>query len=114
MLRGKPCIVTNDASFADLPDDTVVKVGYGVTEIDEIADALIRLGRSRALRNGIGTAARRHVLANYAPAQVAAQYRHALAKRPSTARAHAVAPEVNTTRGFAARYLEARLRSLLP
>jgi glycosyltransferase involved in cell wall biosynthesis len=114
MSHGKPCLVTNDASFADFPDDTVVKVGHGVTEIDEIADALIRLVQSWTLRNEIGMAARRHVLANHAPEKVAAQYRQALAQRPATWGAHTVAPQVNATRAFAAHYLQARVRSLLP
>jgi glycosyltransferase involved in cell wall biosynthesis len=115
MMNGKPCLVTDDASFADLPDNTVVKVGHGVTEVDEIAEALIRLAEGRTLRNEIGMAARRHVLANHAPEQVAAQYRQALAQRPPTWRARAARPQLRAVAGaFAARYLEARVRSLLP
>jgi len=115
MLYGKPCIVTNDASFSDLPDNTVIKVGHGMSEVDEIADALLRLAESRTLRDEIGTRARRHVIADHAPEQVAAKYRQALAKQSPAWRAQTAAHRRRVVSGtFASRYLEARVRNLLP
>ena len=40
---GKPVIVTNIGTFADYPDDVVIKVRYGNEEIEDIYYAILRL-----------------------------------------------------------------------
>src|SRR5215471_5780078 len=40
MSLGKPVLVTNDASFAELPDNVVIKISHGSQEILEIVCAL--------------------------------------------------------------------------
>jgi glycosyltransferase involved in cell wall biosynthesis len=74
MSLGKPVIVTNHGSFADLPDNVVVKVSYGSEEILEIARALKLLIESREERERLGEAALRYVTDHCAPQKVADQY----------------------------------------
>lgn len=40
---GKPSIVTNIGTFQEFPNDTVIKIGYENTEIEELSNALQRL-----------------------------------------------------------------------
>jgi glycosyltransferase involved in cell wall biosynthesis len=114
MLRRKPCVVTNDASFVDFPDTTVVKVGFGTREVEEIADAMVRLAESRTLRREIGEAARSHVLAHHAPERVAAEYQHALAQLPSAWEGSEATPQSCDVRPYVAQYWDARVKSLIP
>ena len=114
MLRRKPCIVTNDASFVDFPDTTVVKVGFETNEVEEIADTIVRLAESRTLRHEIGEAARSHVLANHAPERVAAEYQLALAQLPSAWEGSDATPRSHDVQPYAAQYWDARVKSLIP
>ncbi|MCA1593933.1 MAG: methyltransferase domain-containing protein [Acidobacteria bacterium] len=74
MAAGVPAIVSNVGSFAELPNDTVVKI-----DTDEYADALLwaylrKLLEDAGLRRRIGANARRHMLAEHSIEQSAARY----------------------------------------
>jgi len=86
MSFGKPAIVTNHAWFSELPDYTVVKVGFGSTEIDEIAQAIIRLITDQEYRKFVGLNARAYVENFCAPMKVASTYLDILNKniKPSS------------------------------
>lgn len=43
LSRGKPSIVTDIGTFSELSDNTVAKIGYGETEVDELESTLERL-----------------------------------------------------------------------
>ncbi len=74
MAAGVPAIVSNVGTFAELPDDAVVKI-----DPDEIAEALLlaylrRLLGDVALRRRIGANARRHMLTEHNIEESAARY----------------------------------------
>ena len=59
----KPSVVTDIGTFQEFRDDTVIKIGYGETEADELTDALRRLMEDPELKeslckNGIDYAAK--------------------------------------------------------
>jgi len=74
MAAAKPTIVTNDASFAEFPDDVVVKCGFGETEVSEIADALQQLVVQPERRLSLGLRAKTHIESFHAPSVVARQF----------------------------------------
>lgn len=51
LSRGKPSIVTDIGTFSELSDDTVAKIGYGETEVDELEAALERLLTDKQYRD---------------------------------------------------------------
>jgi hypothetical protein len=59
MTLGKPCIVTNDGWFADLPDDAVIKIEIGENEVCDLAAAITKLAGSKGLRASLGRSAER-------------------------------------------------------
>jgi glycosyltransferase involved in cell wall biosynthesis len=59
MTLGKPCIVTNDGWFADLPDDAVIKIEIGENEVRDLAAAITKLAGSEDLRVSLGRSAKR-------------------------------------------------------
>jgi glycosyltransferase involved in cell wall biosynthesis len=58
---GKPCLVSDDRQFAELPDSVCWKVSTAETEVDELAAGLAQLMRDRDLRAQLGRNARRFV-----------------------------------------------------
>jgi ADP-heptose:LPS heptosyltransferase/glycosyltransferase involved in cell wall biosynthesis len=74
MAFGKPSIVTNHGAFSELPDDAVIKVGYGAEEIVEIAKAIEALIRDSKKRESLGASARSYVLRNCGEEAVAESY----------------------------------------
>jgi len=74
MSAGKPCIVTDHAWLAELPDTCVRKVGYGEHEVVELEQALLNLAEDPAARRELGGRAREYVAVNNAPAHVADGY----------------------------------------
>jgi glycosyltransferase involved in cell wall biosynthesis len=74
MVLGKPCIVSNDAAFAELPDHTVQKVPIGDKEIAELAQAINRLSLDKAARKGLGAAAKQYAAVHLDPPAVARQF----------------------------------------
>lgn len=71
---GKPVVVTDAGSFAELPPGTVAKVPPDQTEEDLLAAYLDALAADPALRRAMGEAARRHVAAHHHVEQTAAAY----------------------------------------
>ena len=86
MSLGKPCVVTDHAWFAELPDATVAKVPYDEREIDALVAVLGRLPGDAAYARALGEQARAYVEANHAPAAVARHFVEVLAAPPSDAR----------------------------
>lgn len=116
MSFGKPVIVTNHASFAELPDDVVLKVSYGESEVDEIADCLRRLLESKGERERLGEAARRYAETNCSPDMVASRYLDIFQKNPSLSVKNAKGVTVSSVVAsqWCEQYLHQRLTSLLP
>jgi glycosyltransferase involved in cell wall biosynthesis len=56
----KPCIVTDDAWFAELPESCVWKISHGAREVDDLAAAVATLIRDPALRHRLGHHAREY------------------------------------------------------
>lgn len=74
MSFGKPVIVTNHAWFSELPDHAVIKVGFGSTEVDEIAQAITKLITDKEYRKSIGSNAKTYVENFCSPLKVAGKY----------------------------------------
>lgn len=74
MSFGKPVIVTNHAWFSELPNHVVVKVGFGSTEVDEIAQAITKLITDEDYRKSVGSNAKTYVEDFCSPLQVAKNY----------------------------------------
>jgi glycosyltransferase involved in cell wall biosynthesis len=116
MSFGKPVIVTNHASFSELPDDVVAKVSYGKNEISEITHTLQLLVEDKGERKRLGRAARQYVETYCAPAKVANLYLDVLQNHQNTGvpneqewiTKQALAPQ------WADQYLHQRLSSLMP
>jgi glycosyltransferase involved in cell wall biosynthesis len=76
---GKPLVVSDAGSFAELPDEAALKVPVGEREVDELAAALELLAADPARRGAMGEAARalaegEHSLDAVADAYAAALY----------------------------------------
>lgn len=73
MAHGIPTIVNAHGSMAELAGDTVFMLPDAFTDA-ELVDALTRLRRDRALRNGLGNTARQCIASHHGPLQCAQQY----------------------------------------
>jgi glycosyltransferase involved in cell wall biosynthesis len=71
---GKPCIITNDAWFSEIPSDVVIKVEPNVT-VPELSSILKSLIDSPETASALGDRARRYVKAEHAVPVVAEQIR---------------------------------------
>jgi glycosyltransferase involved in cell wall biosynthesis len=67
---GKPCIVTDDAWFSELPDNVVIKIPYGANELRSLIKALILLAESDDNRMLLGKKAREYVLKYHDPSKI--------------------------------------------
>ncbi len=74
MAGGVPAIVSDHAWFAELPGDTVCKVGIGPSESADLARALLDLGHHADRRAAMAAAARAYTLRHCAPEVVARRY----------------------------------------
>jgi glycosyltransferase involved in cell wall biosynthesis len=110
MSLGKPVLVTNDAFFAELPDNVVIKISYGPQEILEIARALRFLIESSKQREVLGSNAQHYVAEHCAPEKVAGQYLNLL--HAVEGRSHGDAEEIPSR--WADSYLRERLGELIP
>ena len=112
MSVGKPCVVTDHASFSELPDGTVLKVSFGESEVGDIAGAFEALIGDPALGARIGEAARALILRHHSPDVVAKRFVEVLRSTAST--------PVSLSTGTAdaqlssVEYLGARARLLVP
>jgi len=116
MSFGKPVIVTNHASFAELPDDVVAKVSYEHNEIDEIAAVLRQLVEDEKKREQLGGAARRYVETHCAPDMVANLYFEIFQNSPKSRAPNGEEKVANpaVTPQWGEQYLHQRLSSLMP
>lgn len=112
MALGRPCIVTADAWFAELPDRCVRKIGYGATEVDELEQALVDLAEDPAGRRALGQAARDYVSVEYAPERVARDYVSVL-RTAGTQRPHPDVGLESNGGDWVEAYLYERLRQSL-
>ena len=110
MSLSKPVLVTNDASFAELPDNVVIKISHGSQEILEIVRALRFLMESREERELLGRNAHRYVTEHWAPQKVADQYLNLL--QAVEDRSHGDSEEIPSR--WADSYLRERLGELIP
>jgi glycosyltransferase involved in cell wall biosynthesis len=74
MSAGKPVLVTDAGSFAELPGGSVVKIPAGPSEGEMLVRHLSRLIADDELRSTIGHAARAYIEAHCSPAVVARRY----------------------------------------
>jgi glycosyltransferase involved in cell wall biosynthesis len=117
MLLARPCLVTDDAWFAELPDDTVIKVGYSDSEVEEIAQAMDRFVRDPESCRTMGLAGQAFIREHHAPDVVAARFIEALAAfdpRASVRPQAAQEPGVPHEQFSPAAFLEGRARKLIP
>jgi glycosyltransferase involved in cell wall biosynthesis len=75
MALGKPAIVTDEASFSELPADVVYKISAGPNEQDELAAAIRRLATDAELRQQLGTAAHAYVARQLNPDRIARSFK---------------------------------------
>ncbi|KFN41929.1 hypothetical protein N787_03965 [Arenimonas metalli CF5-1] len=73
LAHGLPLIVNTHGSFAELPDDVVVKVPDQFSA-PELTEALAGLIVAPSRRTELSSRAKQHVLAHHAPGQVAVAY----------------------------------------
>lgn len=71
---GKPCIVTDHAWFSEIPDQCVIKIGYGRDEIDQLEKEILELAEKPILRRQIGRKAHEYVESHCMPDKIAKQY----------------------------------------
>jgi hypothetical protein len=71
--------VSDHAWFAELPGDSVRKIGVGADEEDRLSAALLDLGRDPASRATMGAAARAYIARTCAPDIVAGRFAEVLA-----------------------------------
>jgi glycosyltransferase involved in cell wall biosynthesis len=111
MSRGKPCLVTDDASFSELPDEAVWKISFGASELDEIVGAVERLANDSHARSRLGRAAEAHVRVHHGIGAVANRYREALGVDSS----HGLQERhENRPSGTCLDYFSTRLQELIP
>lgn len=78
LILGKPCLVSDDAAFSDLPDAAVVKISLGDNEVTELAGAIERLARGKKARAELGEAGRSYAITELSPAKIALQFKRVI------------------------------------
>ncbi|MBC8101993.1 MAG: glycosyltransferase [Cytophagales bacterium] len=79
LVHGKPSIVSDIGSFANFPDDTVLKLPTPdrcQDEVGEIVDALRRLAQDHEYRGRLGVAAAAYMQREHSPERCARLYRN--------------------------------------
>jgi glycosyltransferase involved in cell wall biosynthesis len=88
MAAGIPTIVSDDAWFSELPDETVRKVKIGADEEESLVEALREMAGDASARRSIGAAAQAWAAEHFAADKVAARYaallKHSGANRPAS------------------------------
>ena len=72
--HAKPCLVTNIAWFAELPDEIVKKISYGESEVEEIVEALSNWIQKPHEAKEIGRAAFAFSMSEMDPKRIARMY----------------------------------------
>jgi glycosyltransferase involved in cell wall biosynthesis len=116
MGMGKACVVTDHASFSELPDDTVWKIPYDKSEVPKVTEAIVALAHSPGRRAAIGQEAGVYTEREHAAPQVAARLVD-IANETLRLRAHqtvrAVKPSAESA-GLIRDHFEKSVRSVLP
>jgi glycosyltransferase involved in cell wall biosynthesis len=74
----KPCIVSDESAFADLPGTAVVKIRVGTNEARDLAVAIEQLALDKKKRAALGEAARAYATTELSPARVALQFKRVI------------------------------------
>lgn len=113
MTHGKPCIVTDDAWFAELPDDCVWKIPHGRAEVPELSKALEHLTTSAKARRKLGRKARSYICKHHAPVDIRIAYLKVLDEwRVERRVRHPIGPPVSQETSTIAGYFSRRLREV--
>ena len=78
MVLGKPCIVSNDGSFGDLPTEAAVKIDLGENEVRDLAASIDRLAGDKAARAALGGAGQRYTETTLSASKVATKFRRVI------------------------------------
>lgn len=87
MSYGKPMLVTDAGSLAELPDTCTIKIAPGEGEIRQIREALLRLAYDEGQRQKMGTTAQTYVTRHHTWEQAAQTY-HQFLEQLATDGAH--------------------------
>lgn len=109
MSYGKACLVTDHASFGEMPDETVVKVPYDEREIPALVAQISRLAGAPEAIAAVGNAARDHIARVHDPDTVAKSLLRCLAATRPPRELGVVGGTFDT--GF---YLRDRIASAVP
>jgi glycosyltransferase involved in cell wall biosynthesis len=82
LTAGKPCIVTDDAWFSELPDNAVIKIPFASKEMHSLIEALILLIESSDERENIGNNARDYALKCHDPSKISSELYHFIKEGP--------------------------------
>ncbi len=80
MSYGKPLLITDAGSLAELPDDCAFKIEPGPQEVTQIAKALLAIAQDETLRRQVGQAALHYVRQHHTWDQAAETYHRFLKK----------------------------------
>jgi glycosyltransferase involved in cell wall biosynthesis len=78
LAAGKPVMVSNVGSYAELPSGVVAKVDVGGEESEEAASLLVRWALDEGFRRGMAEEAQTYALKTLSPAAVAEAYSQAM------------------------------------
>ena len=75
LAHGRPALVSNVGSFADLPAECVVKIDQDAAEVEQVRSRLYDLMTNAALREAYGRSAQAYVNQNHSFPHTAARYK---------------------------------------
>jgi glycosyltransferase involved in cell wall biosynthesis len=78
MALGKPCIISNDGSFGDLPTEAAMKIDLGENEVRDLAASIDRLAGDKAARAALGGAGQRYTETTLNASKVAAKFKRVI------------------------------------
>lgn len=78
MVLGKPCIVSNDGSFGDLPSESVIKIDIGENEVRDLAAAIEQLADDKSARAALGAAGQGYTETTLSASKVATKFRRVI------------------------------------
>jgi len=85
MGMGKPVIVSNIGSFAELPDDAVIKIEPDVSEEVTLYNSILRLSDDKPFSKTLSENAKKYIENEHDPEKIAKSFSEFLIKIPKTA-----------------------------
>jgi len=82
MGSGKPVIVTNIASFSELPDESVIKIEPDVSEEVSLYNALLKLTNEKSYSKVLSSNARKYIENEHDPEKISKEYFEFLSTTP--------------------------------